>query len=76
VVAADSGTLALWWAQATVAIAAKERIRIGESPFLVTDAGLRSPVASMAVTVARKPHADLLFVASHRAHRVRRAAWL
>src|SRR2546430_8148357 len=38
VVAAAGSTFALWWAQAAIAIAAKGRIRMNGSPFLVRDA--------------------------------------
>jgi len=62
--------LALWCAQATIAMAAKEKIRMGGSPFLISDAGFDGDHR------LTEPLVDLVFVVSHRVRRVRRAAWL
>src|SRR6266849_2294784 len=61
--AAGSRTLALWWAQATIATAAKEKIRMDGSPFLVVNRDHRLTESS------RRSH----FCPQPRERRVRRA---
>jgi hypothetical protein len=72
--AAGSGGFALWCAQATIAIAAKEKIRMYGSPFLVRSA--------REVPTARQPDhlteaaVDLVFGLAIACDEMRPAAWL
>src|SRR2546423_11317554 len=63
--AAGSGTFALWWAQATLAISAREQIRMDGAPFLIRR---RSPSHGRSL----QSH----FRLGDRVRRVRRAASL